>query len=510
MEQEQDEQTKKGQSGPAIGASSRRDFLKAATLSAASLAAAGVASTAVPTEAEAAELTAAVSAATMGAAKAAFKNASGIPVPVADPNKMVSGPYPKAPYINKGNVRGANDRINVAFVGTGGMGGSHVRHFSDDHQNRNIKILGICDVHKGRAQGNGRYAVSKGAADEASLIVVQDYRKILENKDIDAIVIATPEHWHGQIACHAMEAGKHVYIQKPMTRYLDEAFQVHDTAVRTKKVVQVGSQGCSNAIYHAAGKAIREGKIGATVMGQGSYTRNSPNGEWNYGIDGGLSPENLDWEMWLGSAPSRPWDASAGGARDGEAGKRRDPKALYHRYRKYWDYSAGILGDLMPHKLNPFLIASGKPEYPVRVSCVGTRLGDDRDVHDTVQVTAVFPSNWSMLFVGSTVNEQGIQDVFRGHKATIYFGNDVQIRPERWASEEIEGGPVPLEGPTGEPHQRHEINWLDAIRANDPMKATCNYDLATKVQTIVSLAEMSVRLNRAMLFDEKTRKVSTG
>jgi len=500
MEQETEEQQG--------GANSRRDFLKAATLTAAGIAA-GVGALR-PAEAEAAEVTTAVSAAAVGAAKVAYKSASGIMVPVADPNKMISGAYPKAPYISKGNVRGANDRINVAFVGTGGMGGGQVRHFSDEAKDRNIQILGVCDVHKGRADGNAKYAISKGAAAEGKVLVVQDYRKILENKDIDAVVIATPEHWHGQVACHAMDAGKHVYIQKPMTRYLDEAFQVHDTAVRTKKVVQVGSQGSSNAVYHTAGKAIRDGKIGETVMGQGSYTRNSRDGEWNYGIDGNISPAVLDWEMWLGSAPKRPWDANAPGAKGGEAGERRDSKALYHRYRKYWDYSAGILGDLMPHKLHPFLIASGNPEYPVRVSCIGTRLGKDRDVDDTIQVTAEFPSGWTMLFVGSTVNEQGIQDVFRGHKATIYFGNGVEIKPERWASEEIEGGPVPIDGPTGEPHQRHEINWLDAIRANDPMKATCNYDLATKVQTIVSLAEMSARLKRTMLFDPKTRKVTTG
>jgi hypothetical protein len=114
-----------------------------------------------------------------------------------------------------------------------------------------------------------------------------------------------------------------------------------------------------------------------------------------------------------------------------------------------------------------------------------------------------------MLFVGSTVNEQGLQDMFRGYKASIYFGNTVELRPERWASEEVEGADIPLDGPTGEPHERHEINWLDAIRGK-VAQPNANIDLATKVQTIISLAEMSIRTNRAMLFDEKTRKVTTG
>jgi predicted dehydrogenase len=486
---EQDEQQQKQQ---ATTAASRRDLLKGAALTAAGALVAGALEGTAPKPAEAA---------------AKLKSASGVPVPAADAKAMVCGPYPKSPVIATGRVRGANDRVVVAFVGTGGMGGTHVRNYSNDWQNRNIQIGGICDVHQGRREGNAKYARDKGAAD-ATLIVDKDYRKILENKDIDAVVIATPEHWHGQIAVHAMDAGKHVYIQKPMTRYLDEAFQVHDAAVRTKRVVQVGSQGCSNMVYHAAGKAIREGKLGQVVMGQGSYTRNSKNGEWNYGIDGNLKPENLDWELWLGSAPARPWDASAPGAGDGEQGTRDDSKSRYHRYRKYRDYSAGILGDLMPHKLNPFLIASGNPEYPTRVSCIGTRIGDDREVEDTVQVVAEFPSKWTMLFVGSTVNEQGLQDTFRGHKATIYFGNGVKLNPERWASEEVEAADLPVDGPTYESHENHEKNWLEAIRANDPMKANCNYDLATKVQTIVSLAEMSVRQSKTMLFDAKSRKVT--
>ncbi|MBC7805556.1 MAG: Gfo/Idh/MocA family oxidoreductase [Akkermansiaceae bacterium] len=442
-----------------------------------------------------------------------MKKAGGVPVPVADTKKMMSGPYPKAATVAKGRTIGETDRINVAFVGTGGMGGSHVRNFAKDHANRNIRIVGICDVNQGRRDGNKKRAIEAGAADD-SCLCTKDYREILADKNVDAVMIATPEHWHGQIAVHAMEAGKHVYIQKPMTRYLDEAFYVHDAAIRTGRVVQVGSQGSTNMIYHAAGQAIRDGKIGKVVMGQGSYTRNSQNGEWNYGIDGNMSPENLDWDLWLGSAPMRPWDASAPGANDGEARDRMDSKARYNRYRKFSDYSAGILGDLMPHKLHPFLIASGNPEYPVRVSAVGTQLSKDREVADTVQVLAEFPSGWSMLFVGSTVNEQGMQDMFRGHKATIYFGNAVELKPERWASEEIEATTIPVVGPTWESHENHEMNWLDAIRGKKVdgkvVKANCDIDLATKVQTIVSLAEMSIRLNKTMLFNEKTRKVTAG
>ena len=116
----------------------------------------------------------------------------------------------------------------------------------------------------------------------------------------------------------------------------------------------------------------------------------------------------------------------------------------------------------------------------------------------------------TMLFVGSTVNEQGLQDMFRGQKGTIYFGNGVKINPERPFAEEVEEVNLKVDEPTYESHEEHEKNWLAAIRSNDPMKANCNIELAIKVQTIISLAEMSSRWSKTMLFDEKTRKVTSG
>jgi predicted dehydrogenase len=475
-------------------APSRRDFLKVATTATAGLLA-GAATVAGARNAEAA-----------GGAKAAagYKSANGIPVPKAEAEQMLAGTkFPPGTVLAPGRVIGANDRINVAFVGTGGMGGAHVHHFADDYTNRNIQIVGICDLYEPRRTANKAYAVSKGAATEAGCMADSDYRKLLENKGLDAVVIATPEHWHAQVAVHAMQAGKHIYCQKPVTRYIDEAFQVHDTALATKRTVQVGSQGCSDARWATAGEAIREGKIGAIVTGQSSYTRNSSTGEWNYAIDATADQKNLDWERWLGSAPSRPWTDVGGGAADGTEPTRDDSKSRFFRYRKYRDYSAGILGDLAPHRLHPFLLASGNPEYPTRVTAVGTRIGVDREVDDTVQVLATFPSNWSMLFIGSTVNEQGLPDMIRGHKATIYFGNAVDLKPERPYADEIDAVTLPLLGPTGEPHERHEQNWLDCIR--NGKTPNCNIDLATKVQTIISLAEMSLRTGKSFLFDEKTR-----
>ncbi|MGB9618910.1 MAG: Gfo/Idh/MocA family oxidoreductase, partial [Armatimonadota bacterium] len=120
-----------------------------------------------------------------------------------------------------GRVIGANDRINIGFVGVGGMGSGHVNMVKQLSQDQNVQIVAVCDVWEKRRQEN------KDRAGLSDSQVYSDYRKLLENKDIDLVVIATPDHWHAPIAIAAMEAGKHVYVEKPMCRYLDEALKMH-------------------------------------------------------------------------------------------------------------------------------------------------------------------------------------------------------------------------------------------------------------------------------------------
>ena len=172
----------------------------------------------------------------------------------------------------------------------------------------------------------------------------------------------------------------------------------------------------------------------------------------------------------------------------------------------------------MPHKLHPFLLASGNPEFPTKVVSLGTHgiQNKDREVADTVQVMAEFPSGWSMLFVGSTVNEQGLEDMIRGEKGTIRFGNSIKVNPERPFADEIEPSEIDTNAPDLARYARyenipdHQKNWLESIRKNDYTNCNANIDLAIRVQTIISLAEMSQRLNKAMLFDEKTRTAKAG
>ncbi|HKQ40596.1 MAG TPA: Gfo/Idh/MocA family oxidoreductase [Verrucomicrobiae bacterium] len=400
-----------------------------------------------------------------------------------------------------GKVLGANDRIVVGYIGVGGQGMAHVKQMKTHASANNIAQVAVCDVWEKRRNSSKAFIEKDSSNSQVEMFA--DHRKLLERKDIDAVVIATHDIWHTKCSIDAMTAGKHVYVEKPMTRYLGECFEIADTCKRTGKILQVGSQGCSAMAWHKAGEMIQAGKIGKLVWGQGYYCRNNPKGEWNYTIDPECRKDNTDWNRWLGQVKHKV-DFNAD---------------HYFRWRKYYPYCAGLLGDLMPHRLHPLMLATGKPEYPTRVTSIGSKhVQTDkntpgtqmRDVPEHVEILAEFPSGYTMVVVSSTVNARSPGFVIYGHHATLNIGTSgekIELVPEKDFADEID--PEVLDGlkPT-EDIAVHEKNWFDSIRANKQPNA--GIDLAAKVQTVISLAEMSERLKITCLFDEKSRKVTTG
>ena len=398
---------------------------------------------------------------------------------------------------SSGRVIGANDRIGVAVIGVGfGIGKNHFQGIHENASANNVAMVGVCDLFSKRRE----WAKDFAKLNDANVYI--DHRKLLENKDIDAVVVATHDPWHAPISIDAMEAGKHVYCEKPMTRYLDEAFQVHDVVKRTGRVFQVGSQGCSAAGWHKAAEMIQAGKIGTLVWGQGYYCRNSPKGEWNYTIEPESTPETIDWNRWLGQVKHKvPFSADH-----------------FHRWRKYFPYCSGLLGDLVPHRLHPLMLASGNPQFPVRVTSIGTKNvhtdrntpgTPERDVPEHVQLLAEFPNGYLITITCSTVNAKSPGFSIYGHKATMNIGSSgerIELVPERDFAEEID--PATVGGLQPEDIRVHEKNWFDCIRNGKAPNA--NIDLAIRVQTVISLAEMSQRLQATCLFDEKTRSITTG
>ncbi|MFI5169817.1 MAG: Gfo/Idh/MocA family oxidoreductase, partial [Vicinamibacterales bacterium] len=257
----------------------------------------------------------------------------------------------------------ANDSIQVGLIGAGGRGRSLLRWVMETggqipatpqpgQRSETMKppdpqlaaqVVSVCDVYVRRR---------KAAEEMAKCSGVADYREMLDRADVDAVIIATPDHWHARMAIEAMEKGKDVYLEKPVTLTIPEAREVAQAVRRTGRVMQVGSQTTSSDQWWKARKAIQDGMIGKLIMSQGSYHRNSERGEWNWTIEPGAGPDGkgddyIDWKMWLGKAPERPFDADR-----------------FFRFRKYWDYSGGIATDLFYHVVAPLNICWGEAQFP--------------------------------------------------------------------------------------------------------------------------------------------------
>jgi predicted dehydrogenase len=222
----------------------------------------------------------------------------------------------KAAASNK--VIGANDRINVGVIGVGGRGSYLAHQFELIGEKTNAcKVVAVADVYEKR---------KRRAAELRKCDGYLDYHEVINRPDVDAVVVATPDHWHAPIALEAMDHGKDVYLEKPMCHTIEEAKHLVATVKEGKRVLQVGSQTTSALQWHTAKKYIADGAIGKMIMSQGSYHRNSADGEWNWDIDADAGPDGqgenfIDWKMWLGKAPKRPFDADR-----------------FFRFRKYWDY----------------------------------------------------------------------------------------------------------------------------------------------------------------------------
>ena len=433
-----------------------------------------------------------------------IKKAATAAAAVATANVLKTPVYGQNQAPSTGRVIGANDRISVGYIGIGGapsnspgMGMAHVKSQKKNASENNIVQAAVCDLYTKRNE------LAKQAIGTSDVVAYDDYRKLIERKDIDAVVVATVDHWHTRCSIDAMETGKHIYCEKPMTRYLGEAFEIYDAVKRTGRTFQVGSQGCSALGWHKAAELIKGGKIGKMVWGQGFYCRNNPKGEWNYSIDPGATPDTVNWQSWLGPV------------------NKKIPFIPDHffRWRKYYPYCGGLLGDLVPHRLLPLMLASGSPEFPKRVVSIGTRSVHtdkntpgtyERDVPEHVKILVEFPSGLILTIVSSTVNAKSPGFVIYGHKATVQMGNlgeSLELTPEKDFTDELD--PISMKGlsPT-EDVGVHEKNWFDSIRNGKQPNA--NIELAVRAQTVISLAEMSERLQIACLFDEKTRKVMMG
>jgi predicted dehydrogenase len=216
----------------------------------------------------------------------------------------------------------ANDNINIALIGAGGMG---VQDTITALMVPGIKLVAVCDLYDGRLKD----AKTKWGAD---LFTTRSYKEILNRKDIDAVIVATPDHWHKQISVDALKAGKHVYCEKPMVHSIEEGPDVIAAQKQSGKIFEVGSQGVSSLGNEKAKQLLKDGAIGQLNYAEGFWARHSPTGAWQYPIPADASPANVDWETFISNTTKRPFDATR-----------------FFRWRNYRDYGTGMSGDLFVH-----------------------------------------------------------------------------------------------------------------------------------------------------------------
>jgi predicted dehydrogenase len=381
---------------------------------------------------------------------------------------------------SRSQVLGANDRLRIGLIGCGSMGSNHLQALAKMKDSDNLEIVAVCDVWRKRLD-------AAAAATQAKPFT--DYRALLGQKEIDYVVIATPEHWHAKMVLDAADAGKHIYCEKPMTYSIDEAKRVVKKIRETRLKMQVGVQGMSDDSYETARAYIKQGALGKVVMAQIDYSRNYKDDFWTGKLDPDLKPGvNLDWKAWLGPAPKRPFD----------------PERFFH-WRRYWDYSGGIATDLFVHRITRIIKALDL-KFPERVVATGGKwefTTSVAEVPDTFVMSCDYPAGPTVVVLSSMANDTRIPHLIRGHHATLEFTNDgFVIRPQGLFAE---GKREIMHRKTGgEDITLHHRNLCNAIRNGAALK--CDEMLGYYGVVAVRLAVESYRRKKYMAWDARREK----
>lgn len=299
-----------------------------------------------------------------------------------------------APFAQETRRIGPNDQINVALIGAGGRGQSITRGAL---LNTGIKLVAAADCY------DGRLAHCKEIFG-ADVQTTRDYKEILARKDIDAVIIATPDHWHRQVSLDAMSAGKDVYCEKPMIHEYADGPLMIESAKKHGRILQVGSQRVSSIIYAKAKELMASGAIGKLNMVQAHWDRNSAQGAWEYTVPADANTQTCDWPRFQGSAPKHAWDAER-----------------FFQWRKYKDYGTGVAGDLFVHLFTGTHFITGSHGPTKAYATGGLRFWNDgRDVPDVLLGLFDY-SDWNLELRVNFVDggEEGEGFTFTGSEGTM-------------------------------------------------------------------------------------------
>jgi predicted dehydrogenase len=387
-----------------------------------------------------------------------------------------------------GRIIGANDRILIGVIGCGGMANGHmtsIKRRMIEGGKDNVQMVAVCDLYDKRLDAAAQLTGGKP---------YKRYEELLANKDIDYVLNATPEHWHCKIILDAIDAGKHLYSEKPMTRTVEQAKKVMAKAQANPKLkIQIGVQGTSDDSYAEANKHIRAGALGKVVLAQIDYSRNhigdffaSPGFE----IDADAKPGiNLDWKTWLGDTPKRQWD----------------PERFF-RWRRYWDYSGGIAGDLFVHRVTRIIKSVGL-KFPEKGVGSGGKFAfpdSKAEIPDTLNFLLDYPEGLTVQLISSMGNGRKVDHLIRGHKATLEFTNTgFTITPESMFKNEAKE--VSFKKTGAEDVVLHHRNLQNAIRNNEPLN--CDVNLGFYGVVASEMGNLSFRQQKYMKWDASKQRI---
>ncbi len=371
-------------------------------------------------------------------------------------------------------VLGANDRLRLGFIGLGNRGDQVLDAFL---VHKDAEVVHICDLYEPYLD----FAAKKIGSNPKR---THDYHAVLDNKDVDAVVICTPDHWHALQTVQACAAGKDVYVEKPLSLCVLEGRRMVEAAQKHQRVVQVGLHRRSSAFCKEAADLVRSGALGHVTVARAFHIQN----EWPAGIGNppnGDPPSDLDWDAWLGPAPKVPYNKNR----------------TFYRFRWFYDYSGGQLTNFGVHYLDMIHWALGQ-NTPLAVMAMGGKFGihDNREVPDTMEAVWTYPGNTLVTFsqfnatAPAASARPGAEIEFRGTKGTMYlFTNGYEIVPDVITPNEFvartpvdrskergyrNGAKAQITAAKGSGKADtadHARNFLDCVRS----RAKCNADVET-------------------------------
>jgi len=397
----------------------------------------------------------------------------------------------------------------------------------------NIVINGICDVFDINA--DKAIAAASNVNKEGSSGVMapppvhyKTYKELINAEDIDAVIIATPDHWHGPMTIEAAKAGKHVYCEKPMTWTVPETYEVVNAVKENNIVFQLGHQNRQTEANYKAKEAVEKNVLGPINLIEVTTNRNSPNGAWVYKIDEEASPQNIDWDQFIGPAPYHDFSLER-----------------FFRWRCWWDYSTGLSGDLFTHDYDAMnqILNLGIPESAVSSGGI-YYYNDGRTVPDVLQSVFEYPEkDLTLLYSASLSSSKHRGRVIMGHDAWMEVGNNLLIYADRDSSrykEKIKDGIIDPSVPmysftpglkdvdaiTSPTEQYfagrgllytyrggkrvnttflHIKEWLDCIRTGQ--QPSCNIDQGFQEAITAHMGTIAYRENRKVFWDKENMQI---